>query len=392
MLAPPPRSGYHLAFDRPRSWRWRFRLLRVALMIVALLGVAIALPACGASGSSKPAEVTPARSSTSALLTRTRAASALGHSSTCANANAQAPGTSPATPGAALPTTDPFYKWVRPLPHAAPGTILRTRTIAFVDGSAHPSLKTTQLLYVTTDELGCRTISVVTVFQPHSGSTGNPDPTVLLSDVLRRSRLPMRPELHPQGGYRGRNRLYHEPRQYGLHGDHGGLRGRGRRLRSWPAQRIRNARCRPGRRAPARCPRGLDSSRNAGLFRWRRRHGVRLRTGPDLRPPPRHRRRGRRRHPRRPVPRPGATSTTPSSTVGPGRSPPTWTASPGASASATSYRLLSPPEGIAVASADQTQCAGTFTWPHHRPASSSRSYRDLAKASQSSSASSTKPS
>ena len=174
MLAPPPRSGYRLAFDRPRSWRSRLRLLCVALMIVALLSVAIALPACGASGSSKPAAVTTARSSTSALPTRTSAASALGHSSTCANANAQAPGTSPATPGTALPTTDPFYKWVRPLPHAAPGTILRTRTIAFVDGSAHPSLKTTQLLYITTDELGCRTISVVTVFQPLSGSTGNP--------------------------------------------------------------------------------------------------------------------------------------------------------------------------------------------------------------------------
>ena len=151
------------------------RLLCVALMIVALLSVAIALLACGASGSwSKPAPVTTARSSTSALPTRTSAASALGHSSTCANANAQAPGTSPATPGAALPTTDPFYKWVRPLPHAAPGTILRTRTIAFADGGAHPSLKTTQLLYITTDELGCRTISVVTVFQPRSGSTGNP--------------------------------------------------------------------------------------------------------------------------------------------------------------------------------------------------------------------------
>ena len=174
MLAPPPRSGYRLPFDRPRSRRRRFRLLRVTLMIVALLSVAIALPACGASGSSKPAAVTTARSSTSALLTRTRTASALGNSSTCANANAQAPATSPATPGAALPTTDPFYKWGRPLTHDAPGTILRTRTIAFVDGSANPSLKTTQLLYVTTDELGCRTISVVTVFQPHSGSTANP--------------------------------------------------------------------------------------------------------------------------------------------------------------------------------------------------------------------------
>ena len=142
-------------------------------MIVALLSLAIALPACGASGSSKAAAVTTAKSSTNAPLARTRTVSALGHSSTCANANAQAPATSPATPGAALPTTDPFYKSGRPLTHDAPGTILRTRTIAFADGRANPSLKTTQLLYVTTDELGCRTISVVTIFQPHSGSTAH---------------------------------------------------------------------------------------------------------------------------------------------------------------------------------------------------------------------------
>ena len=162
-VASPPRSGYRLTFAGPPGPRWRFRWLRVALMTVALLSVAIALPACGGSGSSKPAAVTPART----LRTRSRAPSPIAKASTCANANAQAPAASPTTPGAPLPTTDPFDKWGRPLTHDAAGTILRTRTIRFVNGSANPPLNTTQLLYVTTDELGCRTVSVVTVFQPH---------------------------------------------------------------------------------------------------------------------------------------------------------------------------------------------------------------------------------
>lgn len=43
---------------------------------------------------------------------------------------------------------------------------MRTRTIAFAGGTATTPMKTVQLLYVTTDELGCRTVSVVTAFQP----------------------------------------------------------------------------------------------------------------------------------------------------------------------------------------------------------------------------------
>ena len=70
-----------------------------------------------------------------------------------------------------LPTTDPFYKWSGSLAHDAPGTILRTRTIAFAEGRANTPMKTAQLLYVTTDELGCRTVSVVTVFQPPEASS-----------------------------------------------------------------------------------------------------------------------------------------------------------------------------------------------------------------------------
>jgi hypothetical protein len=48
---------------------------------------------------------------------------------------------------------------------------LRTRTIAFAEGSANTPIRTAQLLYVTTDELGCRTVSVVTVFQPLNESS-----------------------------------------------------------------------------------------------------------------------------------------------------------------------------------------------------------------------------
>jgi hypothetical protein len=40
------------------------------------------------------------------------------------------------------------------------------RTISFGDGQPHTPRKATQLLYVTTDQLGCRSVSVVTVFQP----------------------------------------------------------------------------------------------------------------------------------------------------------------------------------------------------------------------------------
>jgi hypothetical protein len=146
----------------------------VAWISAASLTVAIGLPACGGSGSSKPAAAAPATTSTTALSARTRTAPAIASPSTCVNANAQAPTTGAGTPGAALPTTDPFYKWGGSLTHGAPGTVLRTRTIAFGDASANTPLKTTQLLYITTDELGCRTVSVVTVFEPRKESAASP--------------------------------------------------------------------------------------------------------------------------------------------------------------------------------------------------------------------------
>jgi Secretory lipase len=81
----------------------------------------------------------------------------------------QAPASTTAGPasGPLPPTADPFYRWSGSLAREAPGTILRTRVIA-VDEAGGPAtpVKATQLLYVTTDELGRRTASVVTVLQP----------------------------------------------------------------------------------------------------------------------------------------------------------------------------------------------------------------------------------
>ena len=65
----------------------------------------------------------------------------------------------------AAPTADPFYRWSKPLTQT-PGTILRTRTISFAAAGATTPVRAAQLLYVTTDELGRRTVSVATVLQP----------------------------------------------------------------------------------------------------------------------------------------------------------------------------------------------------------------------------------
>ncbi len=65
----------------------------------------------------------------------------------------------------AAPSADPFYRWNGPLAQT-PGTILRTRTISFAATAATTPVRAAQLLYVTTDELGRRTVSVATVLQP----------------------------------------------------------------------------------------------------------------------------------------------------------------------------------------------------------------------------------
>ena len=79
---------------------------------------------------------------------------------------AEAPGTR--TPAVLAPAADPFYRWSGPLIRDAPGTILRTRTITFPDAGVTTPVKASQLLYVTTDELGRRAVSVATVLQPHA--------------------------------------------------------------------------------------------------------------------------------------------------------------------------------------------------------------------------------
>ena len=71
----------------------------------------------------------------------------------------------PSPSGLAAPTADPFYSWNGPLAKTL-GTILRTRTISFAAAAATTPVRAAQLLYVTTDELGRRTVSVTTVLQP----------------------------------------------------------------------------------------------------------------------------------------------------------------------------------------------------------------------------------
>lgn len=144
--------------------RRRPRLRRAALMTAGILTVGVAIAACGGG---------PSRPGAAVASTATTAASPAASPSTCVNTT-QAPATSARASDPLLPTTDSFYKWSGSLAHDAPGTILRTRTIAFADGGSNTPMNTTQLLYVTTDELGCRTVSVVTVFQPLDGSASTP--------------------------------------------------------------------------------------------------------------------------------------------------------------------------------------------------------------------------
>jgi hypothetical protein len=65
-----------------------------------------------------------------------------------------------------VPTADPFYRWSGSLRHDAPGTVLRYRSVNDAGAEVSTRMKMTQLLYVTTDELGHRTVSVATVVHP----------------------------------------------------------------------------------------------------------------------------------------------------------------------------------------------------------------------------------
>lgn len=94
-----------------------------ALMTAPILTVGVAVAAC-AGGASRPGagvtSITPG------------ASPAAPASSGCVNTT-RAPAASAGATVPLLPTTDPFYKWSGSLARDAPGTILRTRTIAFAE-------------------------------------------------------------------------------------------------------------------------------------------------------------------------------------------------------------------------------------------------------------------
>ena len=70
--------------------------------------------------------------------------------------------------GPPLPSNDPFYAYHHPLAHIAPGTVLKTRTIALGGTSAGEPTQATQVLYRTTGELGQPTVTVATIIRPLS--------------------------------------------------------------------------------------------------------------------------------------------------------------------------------------------------------------------------------
>ncbi|WP_454197469.1 lipase family protein [Nocardia sp. Marseille-Q1738] len=70
-----------------------------------------------------------------------------------------------------LPTDDPFYRADLPLADIAPGTVLRTRTVALAPTGVQLPLTATQLLYRTTGQLGEPAATVATVIRP-PGSSG----------------------------------------------------------------------------------------------------------------------------------------------------------------------------------------------------------------------------
>lgn len=84
---------------------------------------------------------------------------------TSSNGGTVAPAVS-ARPWALVPTADPFYRWSGSLRDDAPGTVLRTRPVTVSHARTTTPVRLTQLLYVTTDELDHRAVSVATVVQP----------------------------------------------------------------------------------------------------------------------------------------------------------------------------------------------------------------------------------
>jgi hypothetical protein len=120
----------------------RGRRLGRKLAMAGVLTVGAAVGGCGGGSASSTTTNGPAD-----VGTQVRAASA-------------------AAQGRLVPTADPFYRWRGSLRHDAPGTVLRTRSVTATRAAASTPVKETQLLYVTTDELGHRTVSVATVVHP----------------------------------------------------------------------------------------------------------------------------------------------------------------------------------------------------------------------------------
>jgi hypothetical protein len=67
---------------------------------------------------------------------------------------------------AQLPSSDPFYAPPEAFTTAAPGTVLRTRSISFVDQGVTVPVSATQVLYRTSDQLLAPAVTVATVLEP----------------------------------------------------------------------------------------------------------------------------------------------------------------------------------------------------------------------------------
>ncbi|MGZ8176717.1 lipase family protein [Williamsia sp. SKLECPSW1] len=76
------------------------------------------------------------------------------------------PGPAGAAPALPIPSADPFYAWSAPLAGTAPGTVLRTRPVAFAQGGVTAPVSSTQVLYRTTADDGSPSTTVTTVLRP----------------------------------------------------------------------------------------------------------------------------------------------------------------------------------------------------------------------------------
>lgn len=132
------KNVHRTSHTKPLWSRRRLRSRYAVLMTVGVLAASSIMAACGPS------------------------THAVGTGSASTNASSAS--------GPLLPTADPFYHWRGSLAHDPPGAVLRTRPVTVTKAGATTPVKATQLLYVTTDELGGRTVSVVTVLQAQNKS------------------------------------------------------------------------------------------------------------------------------------------------------------------------------------------------------------------------------